>query len=86
MPGPTLVAVTRAVSADFARCELTHLAREPIDVDRARRQHAAYEEALRELGCVVERLPELPGHPDCVFVEDTAVVLPHVAILCRPGA
>lgn len=86
MPAPSLVALTRGVSADFARCELTHLARAPIDVARARRQHAAYEDALRELGCVVERLPELPGHPDCVFVEDAAVVCDEVAVAARPGA
>jgi N-dimethylarginine dimethylaminohydrolase len=25
-------------------------------------------------------------HPDSTFVEDTAVLTPHAAILCRPGA
>ena len=84
MPGT--LAITRGISPAFARCELTHLAREPIDVERARRQHALYEEALRELGCRVEALPALPEHPDCVFVEDVAVVLDEVAIVTRPGA
>ena len=41
-----LIAVTRAVSDAINRCELTHLAREPIDVDRARAEHRAYERAL----------------------------------------
>ncbi|MGK2963439.1 MAG: dimethylarginine dimethylaminohydrolase family protein, partial [Gemmatimonadaceae bacterium] len=31
-------------------------------------------------------LPALPGFPDSVFVEDTAVVLPELAIMTRPGA
>jgi dimethylargininase len=34
----------------------------------------------------VERLPPLPEHPDSVFVEDPAFVLPEGAILLRPGA
>jgi dimethylargininase len=80
------VAITRAVSGALARCELTHLDRTPIDVERARSQHAAYEDALRTLGCRVEQLSELPEHGDSVFVEDTAIVLDEIAVLTRPGA
>jgi dimethylargininase len=68
------------------RCELTHLVREPIDVGRASAQHAAYESALERLGCMVERLPELPDQPDSVFVEDAAVVFDELAVIARPGA
>ena len=85
-PGKAPVAITRAVSPAFARCELTHVSRAPIDLERARRQHAAYEATLRELGCRVEALPALADHPDCVFVEDVAVVLDEVAVVTRPGA
>jgi len=81
-----LVALTRAVPPSIDRCELTHLAREPIDHARAVREHHAYENVLRELGCRVERLPDLPENPDSVFVEDTAVVVDRVAVLARPGA
>lgn len=81
-----LIAVTRAVSRSIARCELTHLERVPIDLERARRQHEAYEEALRTLGVRVQSLPEEPDLPDAVFVEDTAVVLDECAVLTRPGA
>ena len=81
-----LIALTRPVPPSIGRCELTHLAREPIDVARAARQHQRYEAALAELGCSVRRLPPMPDHPDAVFVEDTAVVLPELAILARPGA
>jgi dimethylargininase len=86
VPTSGLVALTRGVSPDFARCELTHLTREPIDVERAYRQHTAYEAVLAALGCTLERLPALPGHPDCVFVEDAAVVVDELAVVTRPGA
>jgi dimethylargininase len=80
------IALTREVSPTLRDCELTHLAREPIDIGRARAQHAAYEEALRALGCRVERLPARPELPDAVFVEDTAVVVEEHAVITRPGA
>lgn len=80
------LALTRAVSPSLAACELTHLERRPIDPRRAAAQHEAYEQALAELGCRVERLPALPDHPDAVFVEDTAVVLDELAVITRPGA
>ena len=85
-PKPARIAVTRAVSSAMARCELTHLARAPIDVALAREQHQAYEQTLRGLGWHIESLPEEPGLPDSVFVEDTAVILDEVAVLTRPGA
>lgn len=81
-----MIALTRAVSTSLARCELTHLSRSPIDVERARAQHQAYEEALSSLGVRVLSLPELPDLPDAVFVEDTAVVTPELAVITRPGA
>lgn len=80
------IAFTRAVSASVARCELTHLAREPIDPTRAAAQHDAYEAALGGCGWEVRRLPALEEHPDAVFVEDAAVVLDEVAVITRPGA
>jgi dimethylargininase len=81
-----LVAFTRAVPRSINQCELTHLAREPIDYARAVAEHDAYEDALRAMGCTVERLPEEPGMPDSVFVEDTAVVFDSLAVIARPGA
>jgi dimethylargininase len=80
------VAITRKVSAAITRCELTHLEREPIDVELAGRQHEAYERCLAELGCRVVSLPAEPDLPDAVFVEDTAVVVEELAVTTRPGA
>jgi dimethylargininase len=83
---PAWTALTRSVSPSLARCELTHIGRTPIDVKRATQQHEAYEAWLREHGCTVRRLDELPDSPDSVFVEDTAVIFDELAILTRPGA
>jgi dimethylargininase len=80
------IAITREVSSRIGACELTHLPRVPIDVERARRQHAHYEECLELLGCHLRRLSEEKELPDGVFVEDTAVVLEDVAVIARPGA
>lgn len=81
-----LIALTRPVSPSLAQCELTHLAREPIDVERATAQHVAYEHLLRTLGATVLQIAGAPELPDAVFVEDTALVLDEVAVLTRPGA
>ena len=79
-------AFTRAVSPGIVECELTHLDRVPIDAGKAAAQHAAYEAALLQAGMEIVRLPDLPDHPDGVFVEDTALVLDAHAIILRPGA
>ncbi|MGA8279045.1 MAG: arginine deiminase family protein [Rhodanobacteraceae bacterium] len=79
-------ALVREVSPTLAKCELSYLAREPIDLERAVAQHADYQQALQSLGCRVFELPPEPTLPDAVFVEDTAIVLDEIAVLTRPGA
>jgi len=74
------------VSQAMARCELTHLPREPIDLRLAEAQHLEYERALASLGCEVVSLPADPDLPDSVFVEDVVVVLDEIAVVTRPGA
>ncbi len=86
MASSRFIALTRGISSTLARCELTHLEREPIDVDRARLQHGVYERALEAAGCRLERVPAADELPDCTFVEDTAVVVDELAVVCRPGA
>lgn len=81
-----LIAYTREVSPTLANCELTYLAREPLDVGQAAQEHRAYESLLSQLGATVRRLPAQPELPDAVFVEDTAVVLDEIAVITRPGA
>ena len=81
-----MYALIRPVSLSMARCELTHLARSPIDVTAAGQQHRRYAQALASLGCRLVELDAEPDLPDSVFVEDTVVVLDEIAVLARPGA
>lgn len=81
-----IIAITREISPRFAECEITHIERTPIDLDLAHLQHHGYVNALRDLGCEVIELPAEPDLPDSVFVEDTAFILPEVAVITRPGA
>src|SRR2546423_6810583 len=84
--GGPVIAFVRQVAPSLARCELTHLARAPMDVTQAQGQRAQYVAALTALGCRIEWLPPLAAHPDGVFVEDTAVLVAEIALITRPGA
>jgi dimethylargininase len=81
-----LTAITRQVSPSINKCELTHLERQPIDFEIARKQHEEYEKTLLSLEVKVISLPAEVGLPDSVFVEDTAIVLDEIAVVTRPGA
>jgi dimethylargininase len=81
-----LNAITRQVSPSINKCELTHLERQPIDFELARKQHEKYEEALRSLGMKIISLPVEADLPDSVFVEDTAIILDEIGVITRPGA
>ena len=83
---PPLIAITRDISPSIVNCQLTHLAREPIDFAVARGQHRDYEQALEGLGCAVERLSASDEMPDSVFIEDTALVFDELAVITHPGA
>lgn len=81
-----LIALTRKPSALLESGERTHVGRDPIDFARAIAQHDAYRAALADCGAGVHRLDDADQLPDGVFVEDTAIVLPEIAIMTRPGA
>lgn len=80
-----LIAITRKVSSALANCELSYLPRQPIDLEKARAQHKAYEDLLDRLGARVFSLPEEPDLPDAMFVEDPAIVFDEVAVICPLG-
>ena len=59
--------------------------RKPIDMDKARAQHHAYETTLASLGAKVISLPPEPELPDSMFVEDPAIVLEELAVVFPLG-
>ena len=80
-----LIAITRKVSSSLANCELSYIPRQPIDLEKARAQHKAYEDLLDRLGARVLSLPEERDLPDSMFVEDPAIVFDEVAAICPLG-
>jgi dimethylargininase len=80
-----LTAITRKVSSSLANCELSFIDRKPIDMEKARAQHHAYESLLEKLGAKVISLPEERDLPDSMFVEDPAIVLDEIAVICPLG-
>jgi dimethylargininase len=72
--------------ADTLAAGLTTADLGPADVALARRQFDAYLAAVANAGLLVEILDPLPAYPDAHFIEDTAVVVPEVAVITRPGA
>jgi dimethylargininase len=80
-----MLAITHVPSPNLDRCLRTHVAPAPIDYGRAVRQHEAYCQLLRRCGADVRTLDVNRQQPDCVFVEDTAIVLDEVAVLASMG-
>jgi len=56
------------------------------DYQLALKQHDAYIEALETCGLEVTVMQADEDYPDGMFVEDTALVMPDLAIVTRPGA
>jgi dimethylargininase len=56
------------------------------DYEKALKQHSQYVEALKECGLEVIILEPDENFPDSTFVEDTALLTPHCAIITNPGA
>ncbi|HVF50765.1 MAG TPA: arginine deiminase family protein [Pyrinomonadaceae bacterium] len=79
-------AITRAVSREIGRCELTYRRRECVDYTRAVRQHGEYCALLRRHGVEVLTLEACDSEPDGCFVADTALVLAELAVVGRMGA
>lgn len=80
-----MLALVHPPSPQLATGQRTHVAREPVDFRLAQAQHAAYCQTLAARGVKVRSLNENRDEPDGVFLEDTAVILDEVAILCSMG-
>jgi dimethylargininase len=80
-----MIALTHIPSPNMQACERTYVAHEAIDRAQVLRQHAAYCDALRRCRANVVALDVNPSLPDATFIEDTAIVLDEVAVLCSMG-
>jgi len=78
-------AIVRRPSSTFA-AGITTAALGAPDYKLMLTQHAAYVARLQELGINVIELAALQNHPDAHFVEDTAVLVPEVAVIANMGA
>lgn len=79
-------AVVRGVPSSFDRAITSGATPEPIDVRLAREQHLRYCSALRRAGLSLIKIESDDRFPDCVFVEDTAIVAGSKAIIAEMAA
>jgi dimethylargininase len=80
-----MLALTHLPSPRINNAERTYVAPSAVDYDRALRQHADYCQMLRRCGLSVRTLDVNRDWPDCVFIEDTAIVLDEIAVLASMG-
>ena len=81
-----LLAITHVPSPNMQRGERTFVDELVVDYELSLRQHAEYRAALQRCGAEVIVLDVNRTMPDCVFVEDTAIVLRELAVMMSPGA
>ena len=86
IPALKRIAITHTPPASLERGERSFVGRDPIDMVRARAQHAAYCTLLAELGCSVTTLSVNASFADAVFVEDAALIFDELAVTTSPGA
>jgi dimethylargininase len=79
-------ALVRRPSSRLAEGLVTHIERQPVDVDLALRQWSNYVAALEAAGWETVEVSPVDDCPDGVFVEDTVVMYGERAVITRPGA
>ena len=78
-------ALVRSIPSSFTKALARYFGSGPTDVELARQQQQAYVDALEANGVAVHRLDADENHPDCMFVEDQAVVVDGHMLLPTPG-
>ena len=78
-------ALMRAVPGSFSKALAKYFGSGPTDIGLAKKQHAAYAQALLDCGLEVTILPADENHPDCIFVEDQAIIVDGHVLLPLPG-
>jgi dimethylargininase len=78
-------ALVRGIPQSFADAITSNPPDPPLSVEVASRQHADYVSALRSGGYSIIEVEPDEAHPDCCFIEDTAVAVGDHALLTRTG-
>jgi dimethylargininase len=81
-----MIALTHVPSPKMNAGLRTFVGRVPIDAHLAMKQHVEFRRMLGRCGALVRTIDGNRDLPDCVFVEDAAVVLDEVAVLTSMGA
>lgn len=80
------IAIVRGVPDSFCNALSMTPPPQPVNLDIARLQHAAYVNILKGMVQEVIQVPADDKYPDCPFIEDTAVVIGNRALITHPGA
>ena len=78
-------ALVRAIPDSYHSALANFFGTGPKDIDLARYQHSEYKTALEAAGIEVVMLEADHNHPDCLFVEDQAVIIDGHVLLPVPG-
>ena len=78
-------ALVRGVPDSYSRALAKFFGNGPTDINLAKKHHLGYVEALMKNGVEVTILDADNNHPDCMFVEDQAVVIDGHVLLPVPG-
>ena len=78
-------ALLRSVPSSYEQSLSHYFGNGTIDINEARIQHATYAKVLREIGIEVTIIDGDDQYPDCIFVEDQAIVIEGKALLPIAG-
>lgn len=82
---PNRIALVRIPASNLAEGIVTHGERKLVDPELADQQWDAYVAALTTAGWRTVEVPPADKQADSVFVEDTAVLFDHTAVITLPG-
>jgi len=77
-------ALVRGISPNFSQAIKSN-PNAVIDYPRACQQHQQYVQKIKQIVGHVIEIEGDPQYPDCVFIEDTAVVVGNTAVITNPG-
>jgi len=79
-------ALVRSVPNSYTNALANFFGNGPTDVSQARQTHDAYCKSLEDNGVKVTTIPADDEYPDCIFVEDQAIVIDGHVLLPVSGA